>query len=213
MSLPRKRAELLAHSRHTNSQDTLPERGKKLAYTATRDGVAARFPEPAVQKSMAVDLTLLGSYDPLLSDRELHIVKAAKPHDANTLSLLQTVPGLGTSLSLVLRDERHDIRRSPSVQDFLSDSRLVQCARESAGQRDGTAGAKRGKAALTGAFSAAAGLLRRDKPAGQQSGTKLEKQPGQGTALTLLAQKLGRAVYSRRKRQPAFDRHQVLHAA
>jgi hypothetical protein len=32
-----------------------------------------------------VDLALLGYYDPLLNDLELHIVKAAKQHDANTL--------------------------------------------------------------------------------------------------------------------------------
>ena len=85
MYLTRKRAELLAHIQNTNSQYNLPEIGKKLAYKANRDGVAERFPDPAVQKSMAVDLTLLGSYDPLLSDLELHIVKAAKQHDANTL--------------------------------------------------------------------------------------------------------------------------------
>jgi transposase len=61
MSLTRKRAELLAHSQNTNSQYTLPAIGKQLAYTAHRDGVAERFPAPAVQKSMAVDLALLGS--------------------------------------------------------------------------------------------------------------------------------------------------------
>jgi transposase len=99
----RKRAELLAHIQHPNSQDHLPEIGKKLAYKANRDGVAERCPDPAVQKRMAVDLALLGSYDPLLNDLEWPIVKAAKQHDANTLYRLQTVPGSGTILSLVLR--------------------------------------------------------------------------------------------------------------
>lgn len=33
---------------------------------------------------MAVDLALLGSYDPLLNDLEWHMVKAAKQHDAHT---------------------------------------------------------------------------------------------------------------------------------
>ena len=103
MSLTRQRAELLAHLQNTNSQYTLPESGKKLADKAKRDGVAERFPAPAVPKSMAVDLALLGYDDPLLSDLEWPIVTAAKQHDANTLSLLQTVPGIGTILSLVLR--------------------------------------------------------------------------------------------------------------
>jgi hypothetical protein len=70
MYLTRKRAELLGHVQHTNSQYNLPEIGKKLAYKANRTGVAERFPDPAVQKSMAVDLALIGSYDHLRGDLE-----------------------------------------------------------------------------------------------------------------------------------------------
>jgi transposase len=131
----------------------------------------------------------------LLSDLELPLGKAAKQHDPPTLSLLQTVPGIGKILSLVLRYESHDIRRFPSVQAFLSYSRLVTCAKESAGNRYGTAGAKIGKASLKGAFAEAAVLFLRDNPAGQTYVPKLANKHGQGTALTLLAQKLGRAVY------------------
>jgi transposase len=211
MYLTRKRAELLAHIQNTNSQYNLPEIGKKLAYKANRDGVAERFSDPAVQKSMEVDLALLGSYDPLLNDLELHIVKAAKQHDANTLYLLQTVPGIGKILSLVLLYEIHDIQRFPSVQDFVSYCRLVKCAKESAGKRYGTAGAKMGNAYLKWAFSEAAVLFLRDHPAGQKYRTRLEKKHGRGKALTLLAQKLGRAVYYMLKRQQAFDVHKFLH--
>jgi transposase len=212
MSLTRKRAELLAHIQNTNSQYNLPEIGKKLAYKANRDGVAERFPDPAVQKSMEVDLALLGSYDPLLRDLELHIVKAAKQHDPNTLYLLQTVPGIGKILSLVLLYEIHDIQRFPRVQDFVSYCRLVKCAKESAGKRYGTAGTKIGNAYLKWAFSEAAVLFLRDNPAGQKYLTRLEKKHGQGKALTLLAQKLGRAVYYMLTRQKAFDMDRFLQA-
>lgn len=57
----RKRAELLAHVHNPNSPYTLPESGKNIAYKAHRDGVAARFPEPAVRKSVEGDLALIGS--------------------------------------------------------------------------------------------------------------------------------------------------------
>jgi transposase len=211
MYLTRKRAELLAHIQNTNSQYNLPEIGKKLAYKANRDGVAERFADPAVQKSMEVDLALLGYYDPLLSDLELHIVKAAKQHNANTLYLLQTVPGIGNILSLVLLYEIHDIQRFPSVQDCVSSCRLVKCAKESAGKRYGTAGTKIGNASLKWAFSEAAVLFLRDNSAGQKYLTRLAKKHGQGKALTLLAQKLGRAVYDMLKRQQAFDMHKFLH--
>jgi transposase len=66
--LMRKRSELLAHVQHTNSQYNLPEIGKKIAYKANRDGVAERFADPAVQKTIEVDLALITYYDQLLGD-------------------------------------------------------------------------------------------------------------------------------------------------
>jgi transposase len=210
MHLMRKRAELLAHIQNTNSQYNLPEIGKKIAYKANRDGVAERFPEPAVQKSMEVDLALIGYYDQLLSDVELHIVKAAKQHDAQTLYLLQTVPGIGKILSLVLLYEIHDIQRFPRVQDFLSYCRLVKCVKESAGKRYGTSGTKIGNAHLKWAFSEAAVLFLRNNPAGQKYLVRLENKHGKGKALTVLAHKLARAVYHILKRTTAFDMEKFL---
>jgi hypothetical protein len=57
--LMRKRSELLAHGQPTDSQDHLPEIGKNIADKANRDGVAERFPDPAVQQSIEVDLALM----------------------------------------------------------------------------------------------------------------------------------------------------------
>src|SRR4026208_2119049 len=94
MHLARKRGELLAPGHNTNSQHNLPAIGKKIAYKANRDGVAERFADPAGQKSIEVDLALITYDDELLRDVELTIVKTAKHHDAQTLSLLQTVPGI-----------------------------------------------------------------------------------------------------------------------
>ena len=205
MHLMRKRAELLAHIQNTNSQYNLPEIGKKIAYKANRDGVAERFSDPAVQKSIEVDLTLIGYYDQLLHDMELSVLKTAKQHDANTLYRLRTVPGIGEILSLVLLYEIHDIQRFPRVQDFVSYCRLVKCAKESAGKRYGTSGTKIGNAYLKWAFSEAAVLFLRANPAGQKYRARLEKKHGKGKALTVLAHKLARAVYYMLKREVVFD--------
>jgi transposase len=212
MHLMRKRAELLAHIHNTHSQYNLPEIGKKMAYKANRAGVAERFPAPAVQKSMEVDLALIDYDDPLLNDVELSSVRLAKQHDPDTFYRRQSVPGIGKSLRLVLLYEIHDIRRFPRVQDFLSSCRLVKCSKASAGKRYGTSGAKIGNASLKWAFSEAAVLFLRDNPAGHKYLTKLENTHGQGKALTLLAQKLGRAVYDMFTRHTAFDLHKLLHA-
>jgi transposase len=210
MSLMRKRAELLTHIQNTNSQYNLPEIGKKIAYKANRDGVAERFPDPAVQKSIEVDLALLGHYDHLLRNMELSILNTAKHHHTHTLYLLRTVPGIGEILSLVLLYEIHDIAHFPWVQDFVSYCRLVKCAKESAGKRYGTSGTKIGTAHLKWAFSEAAVLFLRDNPAGQQYRTRLEKKHGKGKALTVLAHKLARAVYFMLKRPTAFEMDKFL---
>jgi len=202
--LMRKRAELLAHVQHTNRQYNLPEIGKKT-YKANRQGVAERFEEAAVQKTIEVDLALITYYDELLKDLELYILKTAKQHDANTLYLLQTVPGIGKILSLVLLYEIHRIDRFPSVQDFASYCRLVKCSKESGGKRLGTSGKKIGNAHLKWAFSEAATLFLRDNPAGQKLLARLEKKHDKGKALSILAHKLGRAVSYMLKRKVAFD--------
>ena len=210
--LMRKRAELLTHVQQTNSQYNLPDIGKKIAYKANRAGVAERFADPAVQKSIEVDLALIDYYDELLRDLELAMVKTAKQHDANTLYLLQTVPGIGKILSLVLLYEMHDIARFPRVQDFVSYCRLVKCAKESAGKRYGTSGTKIGNAYLKWAFSEAAVLFLRNNPAGQTYLARLENKHGKGKALTVLAHKLARAVYYMLQRGTAFDMDKFLHS-
>jgi hypothetical protein len=67
-----------------------------------------------------------------------------------------------------------------------------------------------GNAYLQWAFSEAAVLLLRDNPAGQKALSRLEKQHGQGKALTVLAQKLARAVSSMVRRQTACDMEKLL---
>ena len=104
----------------------------------------------------------------------------------------------------------HDIARFPRGPDFVSSCRVVTCAQESAGKRYGSSGAKIGNAYLKWAFSEAAVLFLRDNPAGQKALTRLEKKHGQGKALTVLAQKLARAVYDMLTRNRAFDRQQFL---
>jgi transposase len=180
--LAHKRAELLAHVHNTNSPYTLPAIGTKIASTAHRDGVAERRAEPAVPKSMEVDLALLTSYDERRRDVELPIVKTARHHDAHTLYLRHTVPGIGQMLSRVLLDEIPQITRFPRVQDVGSSCRLVTGAKSSAGKRLGTAGAKIGHTHLQWAFSEAAVLCLRDHPAAQKYLPRLEKKHAKGKA-------------------------------
>ena len=201
--LMRTRAELLAHGHNTTSPDNLPEIGKKMASKANRDGVAERFAEAAVQKTIAVDLAVITHAAERLNDRELARLKTATPHEANPLDLRQPVPGMGKMLSLVRLDESHRIDRVPSVQACAAYARLVTCSTESGGTRVGPAGQTIGTAHLQGAFSEAAPLVLRHNPQGQKRWARLEKPHDQGQALSMLAHTLGRALYCRRTRQVA----------
>jgi hypothetical protein len=175
--------------------------------------VAERFPAPVVHKSIAVDRALLGHDDPLWRTMALSLLHTAKPHPANTLSVLRTVPGIGAILRLVLRDAIHASARCPRVQDCVSSCRLVTGAKASAGKRSGTSGTKIGHAYLQWAFSEAAVWFLRDHPAGQQYRTRLEKKHGKDKALTIVAPTWARAVYCMWKRHPAFAMDKVLHGS
>jgi transposase len=205
LRLVRQRAELLTHVRQTNSQYNLPALGKPLKSRAQREGVAQRFGDPAVQKSIEVDLALIDYHDGLIRDLERHIMTAAHQHNPETLERLRSVPGIGPILSLVLLYEIHDIHRFPRVQDFVSYCRVVKCAHESGGKRHGTSGHNIGNVHLKWAFSEAAVLFLVDNPQGQRYYRRLENKHGPGKALTVLAHKLARAVYFLLKRQTTFE--------
>ena len=203
--LMRKRSQLLVHIQNTNSQYNLEEFKKKLAYKANRDGVTERFPDPCVQKSVEVDLQLLNFYDQLLTDLELYIVKKAKGHNVRNFYLLRSIPGVGKILSLVLLYEIHDIKRFPRVQDFVSYCRLVKCTRESAGKKSAAKNTKIGNAHLKWAFSDAACLFLRGNEQAQLLHDRLVSKHGKPKALSILAHKLGRAVYFMLKRKEPFN--------
>jgi len=202
--LGRKRAELLAHIHNTNSQYNLPEIGKRLAHKTNREDVAEHFPAPSVRKTIEVEVSLIDHYDQLLGEVELDLTRSAKTDDVQTFARLQSVPGIGQILALVLLSEIHDLQRFPRVQDFVSYCRLVKCAKESSGKKLGTSGKKIGTVPLRWACAEAAVLFIRQSQPGKEYFAKLEHQHGKAKALTVLAHKLGRAVYYMLSREHAF---------
>ena len=130
-----------------------------ISYKQNRVGVLEQFTDPDVRMSMEADLELIGQLEKQRSKLELYITKNAKSHDPQALYRLQSIPGIGPILSLVILYEIENIDRFPRVQDFASYARLVKCSRESAGKRSGTGGSKIGNAHLKWAFSEAAVLF------------------------------------------------------
>jgi len=208
--LTRKRAELLSHIQNTNSQYNMEPFEANISYKKNRAGVAEQFINPDVRMSIQADFELIALLDELKNRLELHITRNAKDHNPQALYRLRTVPGIGSIISLGILYEIGDISRFPRVQDFASYARLVKCTRESAGKRYGTGGGKIGNAHLKWAFSEAAVLFLRGNPEGMKFKKRLEKKHGKGKALSILAHKLGRAVYYILKRDQAFDMNKFL---
>jgi transposase len=210
--LVHQRAELIAHIQVTNAQYKLPPFPKKLIYAKNRAElqVAERFPDAHVRKNISLDLALIDQLDEQLADVELYLQRAVKVEDPQTYYRLQTIPGVGKILALVLLYEIHDIRRFADVGDFLSYARLVRCQHLSAGKRVGSGGKKIGNAHLKWAFSEAVCLLIRSCPAVKAWQQRQQKKHGQKKTLGILAAKLGRAVYRLLHRQVAFDVRRFL---
>jgi transposase len=191
----RKRAELLAHIQNTNSQDNLPELGKRLPHQATREGVEAHFPDPSVRKTLEVEVSLIDHSDQVLREVELYLTRTAKVHAGQSFARRQSVPGIGPILALVMLYELQDIARFPRVQDFVSYCRLVKCAKAANGKRLGASGKKIDTVHLRWAFAEAAVLFLRQNHPGKDYLATLAHKHGNAKALTVLAHKLARAVY------------------
>lgn len=212
LHLVRKRGQLLAHIQNTRAQYNLPAFGRRLAYPANREGVREHFPDASVRKSIDVDLTLIAQYDTLIGDLELTIVREAKRHDADAFHRLRSVPGIGKVLALTIRYEIHDITRFDRVQEFASYARLVKCQKQSGGKTLGTSGAKMGNVHLKWAFSEAAVLFLRHTKDGKKLLATIEKKHGKGKALSILAHKIGRAVFYMLSRGTVFSPEKFLAA-
>jgi transposase len=122
------------------------------------------------------------------------------------------VPGIGNVLALTILYEIHDIRRFDRVQEFASSVQLVKGRKQSAGTMLGTSGAKMGNVHLKWAFSEAAVLFLRHATGGKKFLATIEKKHGKGKALSILAHKIGRAVFYMLSRDTAFSMEKFMAA-
>ncbi|MFT7561780.1 MAG: transposase [Flavobacteriales bacterium] len=208
--LVRMKSEVQAHIKITNYQYNLPTIEKNLVHKSNRAGLAEHFLEPSVRLNVETDISVMDSLHEDINRLNNYIIKHARKFSPRALYKLKTVRGIGDVLALTILYEIHDIDRFPSVQNFCSYSRLVKCSKESAGKNYGSSGSKIGNPHLKWAFSEAAVLFLRDSDRAKAYVDKLTKKHGKGKALSILAHKLGRAIYFMLKRDDAFDENYFL---
>ena len=115
-------------------------------------------------------------------------------------------------MALTILYEIHDVTRFHRVQEFASYARLVTCVKTSGGKKLGTGGAKMGNVHLKWAFSEAAVLFLRHTKDGKKLLAGIEKKHGKGKALSILAHKIGRAVFYMLSRGTVFSMEKFLAA-
>jgi transposase len=205
--LVRQRSALFTHLQILNGQYNLPPFPKKLSFAANRAElqIAGRFTDPSVQQSAAADLAVIDVLDEQIGKLELYLSRTAKVDDVQTYHPLQTIPGVGKVLALVLLYEIHDIQRFAGEGQFLSYARLVKPGHESAGKVIGSGGQKIGNAHLRWAFGEAACLFLRARERAKKWKEKQVRKRGEGRVLAVLAGRLARAVYHLWRQKEAFD--------
>jgi len=207
----RKRAELIGHIQNTTTQYNLEPLGTLSRAHHRRDkDIIGHFPDPVVQLMVEADLTLIDQYDPLIKELERQILALAKGHDPTSLYLLKSIRGVGDVLALTMLYEIHDIRRFPTRGEFCSYARLVKGQKSSAGKSYGTTGGRMGNAHLRWAFSEAVLLYLRGNSEAEKYYNRLISRHGKSKALTIIAKRLGIAVYYMLKRREPFNEHQFL---
>ena len=71
--------------------------GKKIAYKNNRKDIAELFSDSMVRKSIDVDVKLLDTYDKLITNIELEILRKARQHNPISLHLLKNHSGYWSS--------------------------------------------------------------------------------------------------------------------
>lgn len=207
----RKRAELISHIQNTTMQYNLEPLGTiSRPHHRREKDIMGHFSDPVVQLIVETDLQLIDHYDPIIKNLDKQILALAKQQDQVSLQLLRSIHGVGEVLALTMLYEIHTIDRFPSRGEFCSYARLVKGQKSSAGKNYGTTGKRIGNAHLRWAFSEAAVLFLRKNSDAERYYNRLINRHGKSKALSIIAKRLGIAVYYMLKRGKPFNTKMFL---
>ncbi len=163
-----------------------------------------KFSNEDLKLSAQVDVDMVAHLDQIVKRLELAILRQTRRHFYKDFKIINTIPGFGEILSLVVLYEVDDINRFESVRNFASYSRVIRCEAESGGKKYGVQGAKMGNSYLKWAFSEASVYCRKNQRMSEHF-EKLQKKHGKRKAHNVLAHQLARAAYTMFKNNTVFD--------
>ena len=204
------RGEAYSHIKMTAHQYAIDNIGSlNLKQSADQEEVLSIFKEFGIEQMILSDLDIIRALDPVIEGIEKHIRVSAINHNPRDYALLQTVPGIGDMLSMVILYETHDITRFPKHQNYASYSRVVRCDRTSAGKKVDRKNQKIGNPYLKWAFSAVIVKGQSSKLIGKYN-KRLESKYGRARGRARIAHKYCKAVYYMLKNGQPFDENQFV---
>lgn len=199
------RASVKAHLSSSVYSPRLAPLTREEQRKSNRDtAIPAKFSDPNQRLSAETDLAIINFLDLQTKNLEDEVTRQTRKLFPVEQQLLQTVPGVGKILSLVILYEVDQINRFNNVRNFSSYCRVIIPRAESGGKSYGTQGIKQGNAYLKWAFSEAAVYCRKNEEM-RFYYEKLEKKHGKRKAHNILAHRLARSVYYVLKNRTAFD--------
>ncbi len=211
--LVRIRAEAYSHIRMTAQQYAIDDLGgQHLKVKPARDKALSVFLKLGLEHLIASDLDIVESLNPVIANIEKQIRVSAIYHNPRDFALLQTVPGIGDMLSLVILYETHDISRFPKHQNYASYARVVKCDRTSSGKKVDRKNQKIGNPYLKWAFSTVIINGQSSESIGKYI-QRLESRHGRAKARARIAHKFCKAVYYMLKNGIPFDEKKFLQNA
>ena len=148
-----------------------------------------------VQMSAAADIRLIEALRVEILSIEKTVMRHAKDFDRELLELLQTIPGLGTIISLGILYEADDFSRFADSGHFISYCRLMTPPQESGGKVVGAGHRKNGNPYLKWMFSELNAAARRHSSELNAFAQRLVSRHGPRKAACMFSHKLGRAVF------------------
>ncbi len=180
--------------RHIRSNDVKRLNAESVNAIGLPDDVAR-----GMKANVAVIQTLNQEIE-VLEERLLEAVKKMSGWD-----LLNSVPGIGKVLAIVILLEIGNIKRFADVGDFASYARCVDSVRLSNGKKKGEGNSKNGNKYLSWAFVEAAHFAARFCPEAKRFYDKKFAKTNGAVATKALAHKLARACYHMLKTEQSFD--------
>lgn len=205
------RAEAYSHIQMTAHQNAIEGIGSSQVKDKNiRDELLKRYEQIGINSTINTDFRVIDSLTLIINDIEKEIQENAVHHNPQDVLLLQTTPGIGDMISLIIIYETHNIRRFSKHQKYASYSRTVRSHQTSNGKITGKKNSKMGNPYLKWAFSSIIISAQQSSERIKKHYQKLESRYGRANARARIAHKFCVSIYYMLKNKQPFDEKRFI---